>query len=300
MNLTLVVLAAGIGSRYGGLKQMDPVGPSGEFIIDYSIHDAVLAGFDRIVFIIRRDIEHDFRSTIGARAEERVQTDYVFQELDILPHGYVVPSDRKKPWGTGHAVMVCENAVKGPFCVINADDFYGRESYQVLAHYLGDTSGDDRKYAMVGFILRNTLSDHGSVARGVCQANANGNLESVLECTKIEKTANGASCDTAGIQLSGNEIVSMNMWGFKPSIFGYLRQEFGNFLKTAIGNPKAEFFIPDVVNKLMKKGNVTVKVLETKSTWFGITYPQDKKTVVENVRKLVKSGIYPADLLSLH
>jgi UTP-glucose-1-phosphate uridylyltransferase len=300
MNLTLVVLAAGIGSRYGGLKQIDPVGPSGEFIIDYSIHDAVLAGFNRIVFIIRRDIEHDFKATIGARVEKRVQTDYVFQELNILPHGYKVPPDRKKPWGTGHAVLVCEDVVKEPFCVINADDFYGRESYQVLAHFLKNTAGDERKYAMVGFILRNTLSDHGSVARGVCRADGKGNLESVLECTKIEKTASGASCNTPGVQLSGNEWVSMNMWGFKPSIFSYLRQEFSSFLKIAIGNSKTEFFIPDVVNKLMKEGNITVKILETQSMWFGITYPQDKKTVVANIENLVKAGIYPADLLSLH
>lgn len=300
MSLTLVVLAAGIGSRYGGLKQMDPVGPSGEFIIDYSIHDALLAGFDKIVFIIRRDIERDFKTTIGARSERRVRTDYVFQELDVLPAGYSVPSDRKKPWGTGHAVLVCENMVQGPFCVINADDFYGRESYKVLARFLRDTSNNDRKYAMVGFILRNTLSDHGSVARGVCHEDGNGNLQSVLECTKIAKTAGGVSCDTAGVKLSGNEIVSMNMWGFKPSIFSHLRQEFSDFLKTAGESPKVEFFIPDVVNKLMRQGSATVQVLETKSSWFGITYPEDKKIVVDEIKKLVKSGIYPVNLLSLH
>lgn len=300
MNLTLAVLAAGIGSRYGGLKQMDPVGPSGEFIIDYSIHDAVLAGFDRIVFIIRRDIENDFRATIGARAEKRIKVDYVLQELDILPQGYAVPPDRKKPWGTGHAVLVCRDAIREPFGVINADDFYGRESYQALARFLGNTSGDEQKYGMVGFILRNTLSDHGSVSRGICKADRNGNLENIVECTKIEKAPEGISCNIAGMSLSGNEPVSMNMWGFKPSLFEYLQKEFSVFLESAKGNPKSEFFIPDLVNKVMDEGKIKVQLLETKSAWFGITYPEDKQTVVAKIRRLVEADLYPRNLLSLH
>jgi len=300
MSLTLAVLAAGIGSRYGGLKQMDPVGPSGEFIIDYSIHDAILAGFDKVVFIIRHDIEKDFRATIGARVEKKVQTEYVFQSLNFMPRGYQVPPERKKPWGTGHAVLVSESAVSEPFGVINADDFYGQQSYDVLAGFLRETAGDNSRYGMVGFILRNTLSEHGSVSRGICRANMNGNLESIIECTKIEKAGRGLSCNNAGIKLSGDESVSMNMWGFKPSIFAYLRNKFEDFLQTSAGDPKAEYFIPEVVNTLMAERKITVQLLETKSAWFGITNPEDKQAVVGKIRRLVDSGVYPNNLLSLH
>ncbi|OGV65017.1 MAG: nucleotidyltransferase [Lentisphaerae bacterium RIFOXYA12_FULL_48_11] len=299
MNLTLAVMAAGIGSRYGGLKQMDPVGPAGEFIIDYSIHDAILAGFNKVVFIIRRDIESDFKSTIGKRVEKRIKVEYVFQELDMLPAGHAVPPERKKPWGTGHAVLACDGVIKEPFGVINADDFYGRQSYEVLARFLRDTSSEDNCYGMVGFILRNTLSEHGSVARGICHGDSNGNLKSVVECTKIEKTGNVIISNMPGFVLSGDEPVSMNMWGFKPGIFGFLIKEFGKFLGISAGNVKAEFFIPDVVNRLMNQDKVTVKLLQTTSSWFGITYPQDKQLVIEKIRGQIKAGIYPPDLLSL-
>jgi len=300
MNLTLAVMAAGIGSRYGGLKQMDPIGPAGEFIIDYSIHDAILAGFTKVIFIIRRDIEHDFKSTIGKRVEKRIKVEYVFQELDMLPVGYSVPPERKKPWGTGHAILSCDDIVKEPFGVINADDFYGRQSYEVLARFLRDTLSENSCYGMVSFILRNTLSDHGSVARGVCYGDSNGNLERVVECTKIEKKGNSIISNIPNVILSGSEPVSMNMWGFKPGIFGFLQNEFQEFLRISMGNAKAEFFIPDVVNKLMKQGRVTVKLLQTTSTWFGITYPQDKQLVIQKIRGQVDAGIYPPDLLSLH
>jgi len=297
MSLSLVVMAAGIGSRYGGLKQMDPVGPSGEFIIDYSIHDAVRAGFDKVVFIIRRDIERDFRTTIGARTEKKIRTEYIFQELTALPAGYAVPPDRKKPWGTGQAVLICGSAVDGPFGVINADDFYGRESYEVLARFLRGTSGDAGSYGMVGFILRNTLSENGSVARGICRVGNQWNLESLVECTRIERRGDRLACDMEGMELSGEELVSMNMWAFKPSIFNYLEEEFGGFLKTMGKDKKAEFYISDMVNKLMKTRNIRVQVLETKSSWFGITNPADKQVVVEGIRKLVQSGEYPASLI---
>lgn len=299
MNLTLAVMAAGIGSRYGGLKQMDPVGPSGEFIIDYSIHDALLAGFNKVVFIIRHDIENDFKSTIGKRVEKKIETEYVFQELGMLPAGYSVPPERKKPWGTGHAVLACAGIVKEPFGVINADDFYGRQSYEVLARFLRDMPSNNSCYAMVSFILRNTLSEHGSVARGVCHGDSSGNLESVVECTSIEKTGNDITCNMPGMILSGNEPVSMNMWGFKPGLFGFLKKEFEEFLNISKGNIKAEFFIPDVVNRLMKQGKVTVKLLQTTSSWFGITYPQDKQHVIAKIRAEIEAGVYPPDLFSL-
>ncbi len=299
MNLTLAVMAAGIGSRYGGLKQMDPVGPAGEFIIDYSIHDAVRAGFNKAVFIIRRDIEQDFRATIGIRVEKKMKVEYVCQELDMLPAGYSVPPERKKPWGTGHAVLACDGIVNEPFGVINADDFYGRQSYEVLASFLRDTASDNGCYGMVGFILRNTLSEHGSVARGVCYGNSDGNLESVVECTKIEKTGYGSTCNIPGMTVSGYEPVSMNMWGFKSGIFGFLKKEFEEFLHDSAGNVRAEFFIPDVVNRLVEENKIKVKLLQTTGIWFGITYPQDKQLVIEKIRGLVEAGVYPPDLLSL-
>jgi len=315
MSLTLAVLAAGIGSRYGGLKQMDPVGPAGEFIIDYSIHDAILAGFDKVVFIIRPEIDNDFRKTIGARVEKRVKVEYVFQELqsclpraDIYCTGcfeddlcdFQIPPERKKPWGTGHAVLVCRDVVAEPFGVINADDFYGRRSFEVLASFLRSTAAEPDLYGMVGFMLNNTLSEHGTVARGICRADGTGFLESIKECTKIGRDGDKLSCETPGMELSGTEITSMNMWGFKASVFTRLQREFGVFLKTAAGNSKAEFYISDVTSILLKKHEARVKVLKTESSWFGITYPEDKQTVVDAVQKLIDEKVYPPNLLSLH
>lgn len=299
MSLSLVVLAAGIGSRYGGLKQMEPVGPSGEFIIDYSVFDAIHAGFDKIVFVIRKDIEEAFRETIGNRVGRHVAVEYVNQELLDIPPGFEVPAERKKPWGTGHATLTARGAVHEPFGVINADDFYGRESYRVLAKYLGDTAEDEAKYSMVAFLLNNTLSDHGHVARGICEAGPDGYLQVVVERTKIEKTPDGARFldDDGGWKpLTGRELVSMNMWGFKPSFFAHLDAEFKTFLSECHDNPKAEFFIPTVVNTMMQRGVVTTAVLETPCRWAGVTYPQEKDAVVAEIARRVAAGEYPSSL----
>jgi len=300
MKPTLVVLAAGIGSRYGGLKQMDPMGPAGEFIIDYSIFDALRAGFDEVVFVVSRRVEQDFKSVIGARLERRIRVRYVLQELTTaMPADMAVPADRKKPWGTAHAVLVCREAVKGPFAVINADDFYGRESFRVLADFLSQRSNDEARYSMVGFRLRNTLSEHGHVARGVCDVDSRGGLRRVEERTKIEKAGTGARFDAGNgswQSLTGDEFVSMNMWGFTPSIFGFMSNEFPAFLSSAGANPKAEFFMPSVVDKLIREGKATADVLKTPEAWFGVTYPEDKPVVVRRIRRLVDSGEYPASL----
>ena len=288
----LLVLAAGIGSRYGGLKQIDPVGPGGETIIDYSIYDALRAGFGRVVFVIRRDIEAAFKETIGARFESRVPVTYVFQEPDRVPPG------RKKPWGTGHAILMGAGAITEPFGVINGDDFYGRGSFEVLARQLSAPSPD---YALVGFVLRNTLSEFGTVARGLCQASPGGYLETVTEHTKIEARSPGAcSLDASGgpLALSGDEIVSMNMWGFQPSLFAYLQSAFTDFLRARGGEEKAEFFIPSVVNDLVNAGTERVRVLRTPDSWFGITYREDRPRVVEAVGRLVRQGDYPERLWS--
>ncbi len=300
MKPTLLVLAAGIGSRYGGLKQIDPVGPSGEIIIDYSIYDAIRAGFGKVVFVIRRDIEKTFRECIGSRFESKIKTEYVFQEIDRLPPGFKVPEGRQKPWGTGHAILMAKDSVKEPFAVINADDFYGRCGYELLAKELSKSAtGVVDEYYMVGFKLENTLSEFGFVARGVCKTDSRGYLVEVVERTKIEKIEGGAKfTDEAGntIKLSGNEMVSMNMWGFTPSLFGHLEKQFVDFLGANIGNLKAEFFIPTVVGNLVNTEKARVKVLESKDQWFGVTYREDKPVVVENIRRLISSGAYPEKL----
>lgn len=295
-NLTLVVLAAGIGSRYGGLKQMDPVGPAGEFLLDYTVYDAVQAGFNRVVFVIRDDIEAAFREVIGSRIAEHVSTTYVCQELADVPQGYEVPDGREKPWGTGHAVLTCREAVDGPFASVNADDYYGRESYTALADFLSGTAHDPAAYSMVGFQMRNTLSDHGTVSRGVCSTDDRGCLTEVVERTRIQKTATGI--DACGVSLSGQEIVSMNIWGLKPSIFGHLAARFCTFLDERGDDPKAEFFMPTVINTLIHEKLASVKVLETGSTWFGVTYPEDKDRVVAAIRKRIRRGEYPESLWS--
>lgn len=295
---TLLVLAAGMGSRYGGLKQIDPVGPAGETIIDYSVYDAMRAGFGKLVFIIRRDIEAPFKETIGARFEGKLPVEYVFQELDKLPAGFAAPPARKKPWGTGHAVLMAKDAIREPFAVINADDFYGRASFQKLAGQL--TSGS-RDYAMVGFILKNTLSEHGSVARGVCRTSPDDYLQGVTELTKIERDGSAAKyTDAAGKvhPLTGEEIVSMNMWGFQPNLFGHLDHEFKLFLQQHINDEKAEFFIPLPVNTLVSSGAERLKVLRTTDSWFGVTYREDRPRVVESIRALIARGDYPNKLWS--
>src|SRR6185312_3405752 len=262
---TLLLLAAGMGSRYGGLKQIDPVGPEGETIIDYSIFDAVRAGFGKLVFVIRHYIESAFREAIGARFEKRLPVEYVFQELDKLPAGFSVPPNRTKPWGTGQAILMAEEKIREPFAAINADDFYGANSFQVLAEHLR-AGGND--YAMVGFTLRNTLSEFGSVARGVCRADGENFLESVTEMVGIEKDGTGAKCKDAKEvlhQFTGDELVSMNMWGFTPTLFGHLRKQFTEFLKQHGCEVKSEFYIPKAVNELLAAKLALVKVLPTNS-----------------------------------
>ncbi|MDB6064558.1 MAG: hypothetical protein JWR26_766 [Pedosphaera sp.] len=295
---TLLVLAAGMGSRYGGLKQIDPVGPHGETIIDYSIYDALRAGFGKLVFVIRRDIEEAFKQTIGAKFEKRIAVEYVFQELDMLPPGFNVPPQRKKPWGTGHAILMAEHAISEPFAAINGDDFYGAHSFQVLSEHLRSGSPD---YAMVGFIVRNTLSDFGGVARGLCQVTPDGFLKGVTELTGIEKEGAGARyVDASGkVQLlSGEEIVSMNMWGFTPALFGQLRQQMVLFLEQYGQEEKSEIYIPTVTNTLVNSGQARLKVLRTRDSWFGVTYREDRPCVVESLGQLIKRGDYPEKLWS--
>jgi dTDP-glucose pyrophosphorylase len=292
----LLVLAAGIGSRYGGLKQIDPVGPNGGTIIDYSVYDALRAGFGRLIFVIRRDLEAAFKETIGARFERRIPVTYVFQELDKVPSGFSLPPGRKKPWGTGHAILMGAEVIQEPFGVINADDFYGRTSFELLARQLESDAAD---YAMVGFVLRNTLSEFGYVARGLCRANGDGFLETVTELTRIEPDGSGARhTDPSGQihPLTGDEIVSMNMWGFAPSIFGHLRREFTEFLRAHPGDEKTEFFIPSAVNQLIHTGQERLKVLRTPDSWFGVTYREDRPRVTESVHRLIQQGHYPEKL----
>jgi hypothetical protein len=293
---TLLVLAAGMGSRYGGLKQIDPVGPEGETIIDYSIFDAMRAGFGKLVFVIRHDIEDAFREAIGARFEKRLAVEYVFQELNKLPEGFSVPPNRTKPWGTGQAILMAENAIHEPFAAINADDFYGAASFRVLAEHLRSGSPD---YAMVGFTLRNTLSEFGSVARGACQVGPDGYLLGVRELTKIEKDGTGAKytdASGAGHRLTGDEPVSMNMWGFTTSLFPHLREQLIEFLKRHGQEEKSEIYIPLVVNDLVSTRKERCNVLRTSDAWFGVTYREDRPFVVEGIRGLIARGDYPKKL----
>jgi len=288
---TLVLLAAGMGSRYGGLKQVDPVGPSGETLLDYSIYDALRAGFGKVVFIIRHDIEAQFREVVGNRFAGRVPVDYAFQELNDLPAGFKVPEGRTKPWGTTHAVLAAANVVHEPFAVLNADDFYGRDSFKVIAQQL--TSGS-KDLSMVGFKLKNTLSEHGTVARGICGVGPDGYLTSVEEFTKIEKTPTGARDGER--TFTGEELVSMNFWGFHPPVFEMFRERFTLFMQKSGGEQKSECYIPATVNELMVAGKSRVKMLSSSSPWFGVTYKEDKPRVVESIAKLVQQGEYPAKL----
>ena len=295
---TLVVLAAGMGSRYGGLKQIDPVGPCGETIIDYSIYDALRAGFGKLVFVIRKDIEQTFRQVVGARFESHIAVEYVFQELDMLPHGFSVPPGRTKPWGTTHAVLVAASAVHEPFAVINADDFYGTQSYQVLASHLLSGTQD---YAMVGFVLRNTLSDFGAVSRGICQVSDSGALRGVVELTHIQREPQGArNTDATGrvTMLTGDELVSMNMWGFTPAIFSQLQENFQSFLALKGTDARSESYLPNAVNELVLNGKACVKVLRTNDAWFGFTYREDHPRVAASISRLIHSGRYPERLWS--
>lgn len=293
---TLLVLAAGMGSRYGGLKQIDPVGTSGEAILEYSVFDALRAGFGRIVFLIRRDIENEFRAVVGRKFEGQTEVGYAFQELSMLPEGFTIPEGRTKPWGTTHAVLCAEKQLTGPFAAINADDFYGAGAYQVLSNHLTSGSPD---YAMVGFVLRNTLSEFGTVARGVCALNADGELIEINERTSIAKTGEGATyTDENGNPqaLSGDELVSMNFFGFHASLFPQIREIFERFLRDHGQEEKSETYIPNAVGELVKTGKAKVQVLRSTDPWFGVTYKEDRPTVVENIRRLVDQGRYPEKL----
>jgi len=302
MKPTLLVLAAGMGSRYGGLKQLDPVGPSGEIIIDYSIYDAIRAGFGKVVFLIRKDIEESFRESIGNRYEGQIEVDYAFQEIDAVPEGFVIPDERNKPWGTAHAILMAQDVINEAFVVINADDFYGRSGFKLLADYFADASPETNEFAnfaMAGFVLRNTLSEHGTVSRGVCSVDSEGFLTDVVELTKISKCGNAAKNlteDEPITDLAGDEIVSLNMWGFTPAVFAHLESQFIEFLNEKINVPKSEFFIPFVVDRLIKEKSAKLKVLESYDPWFGVTYREDKPMVVANIQKLVDQGVYPKKL----
>lgn len=282
MDLTLVVLAAGMGSRYGGLKQLDPVGPAGEIILDYSVSDALRSGFTKVVFVIRREMLELFRETVGSRYEERMAVEYAFQELEPLPGGRVSPAGRVKPWGTGHAVLVARTRVRGPFAVINADDYYGPCGFGELAAFL--MSADDGHYAMVGYRLEKTLSDHGTVSRGICRADEQGYLIDITERTAISRAPEGilAQADEIlPVRLNGSEPTSMNFWGFTHDIFSHLERLFEEFLEEHAGEQKVEFYLPAAVSSLIVSGEATVRLINSSDPWFGLTYPEDKPLVAE-------------------
>lgn len=291
-DITLLVMAAGMGSRYGGLKQLDAVGPSDETIIDFSVYDAIRAGYNKVVFIIREDFEKQFKEKISNKYEDKIKVEIVYQDLHDLPNSFSCPKDRSKPWGTGHAILAARNVISEPFAAINGDDFYGRESFKIISdHYSSVNSG----FAMAAFQLDKTLSDYGSVSRGICEQNLN-QLVTVVETHGIKKSSAGnIECDR-DISLLGNELVSMNMWGFMPSVFDHLEKMFNEFLDENISDLKSEFLIPSVVNDLIEKNIEKVQVLKTKSTWFGVTYIEDKPFVKNQIKELIQTGIYPEKL----
>ncbi len=302
MNPTFLVLAAGMGSRYGGLKQMEPFGPNGETLMDYSLFDALHVGFGRIVFIIRRDFEAEFREAVGRKYEKRVPVEYVFQENSDLPPGFSMPFERKKPWGTAHAVWAARSVVKEPFAVINADDYYGRNSLKSVAEHLRSPAAVSQKpeYCMVGFRILQTLSDHGAVARGVCEVDEQGYLKAVVERTRVELSDGKPKfMDETGCVriLKGDEVVSMNIWGFPPSFFDPLTRHFTQFLKwNNRTRETSEFFIPLAVDGVLKEKTAKVKVLSTPDSWFGVTYPEDRPRVVQKIREMVERGEYSSPL----
>jgi len=298
MKPTLVILAAGMGSRFGGLKQVEPVGPNGEAIIDYTIFDAIRAGFGKVVFIIRESFADAFKEKFGDKLKGRIEVEYVYQELDNLPEGFTLPEGREKPWGTAHAILVAKDLVNEPFCALNADDFYGKNAYQVLADFL-NSSDDDAEFAMVGYQLKNTLSDFGSVSRGICTVDDEQNLVKIVETVKIIKKGDAAISieeDGSETPMTGEESASMNMWGFKTSLFETLETKFVAFLKTEINKPKSEMYIPSVVFEMIEENKANVKVLKADSPWFGVTYKEDKPIVVDKIRKLIDEGEYPEKL----
>lgn len=298
MKPTLLVLAAGMGSRYGGNKQLDEVGPSGETIIDYSIYDAIRAGFGKIVFVIRRDIEEQVKERFVRKLKGKIEVDYVFQEITNVPEGSKVTPERVKPWGTSHAVLVADKKINEPFGVINADDYYGYDSYKTLHDFLVNDK-DPNNYCIVGYKLGNTLSDHGTVNRGVCDVDEKGLLKNIVEVLKIEKTQSGAKASTSEggeTKFTGNEIVSMNLFGFKPSCFDILHEDFKDFIDKQGMDPKSELLIPATLDRYIKKGAITIKVLLSNERWFGVTYREDKPFVVESIKEMVRKGVYPESI----
>lgn len=303
-NTTLVIMAAGIGSRFGGgIKQLAPVGPNGEIIMDYSIHDAIEAGFNKVVFIIRRDLEQDFKEIIGSRIEKRIPVEYVFQELEALPEGYHVPEGRRKPWGTGQAVLMIRGVVQDPFLVINADDYYGKEGFRKIHDYMVqemEPEADVYDMCMGGFILENTLSENGAVTRGVCLVNPDGTLKDVTETYDIQWKGNGlfASSEQGDpVIVDPQQHVSMNMWGLPPSFLDELERGFPEFLdQLKEGDVKAEYLLPRIIDNLIKSGKARVRVLETRDRWFGVTYAEDKEAVVASIRQLIADGVYKEKL----
>jgi UTP-glucose-1-phosphate uridylyltransferase len=307
MKPTLLVLAAGMGSRYGGLKQIDPIGPSGEVVLDYSVNDALASGFGRVVFVIRRDFEEEFRRVVVSRYEGKVEVGIAYQELDELPEGFSLPSEREKPWGTGHAIWCARNQIQEPFLVVNADDFYGKEAFAIMAAHLkgiaaaGVREGTREQFSMVAYLLSNTLSEHGVVSRGICELSPDGKLRSVEECTDIHRGDDGVitGTDTKGEvrALSGEAMVSMNFWGFTPAIFPMLGELFTAFLKEGgLTAKKSEFYIPSAVTSMMESGAVETVVLKSKGQWFGVTYREDRDAVASAIGRMVSQGLYPTPL----
>ena len=304
MKPTLFLLAAGMGSRYGGLKQLDGLGPNGETIMDYSIYDAIEAGFGKVVWVIRKDFEEQFRTQILSKYQDKIPCELCFQGLDALPEGFSVPEGRVKPWGTNHAVLMGKDVIKEPFCVINCDDFYNRDAFKVIGKYLAELpEGAKNQYAMVGFRVGNTLSENGTVARGICSKDEKGNLTTVVERTEIQRVpADGPVCykdeDGKWVAIDDNTPVSMNMWGFTPDYFEHSEEYFKEFLADPknMENLKAEFFIPLMVNKLINEKTATVKVLDTTSKWCGVTYAADRPDTVARIKSLVDEGVYPNKL----
>ncbi len=287
-NITLVVMAAGMGSRFGGLKQIEPIGKNGEILLDYSVYDAVKAGFNKVVFVIKHAIESDFKAVVGKRIEKMVKTEYVFQETDALPEGFVCPSDRVKPWGTAHAVLCCKDVVKEPFAVINADDYYGKSAFIKTAEFLKANNND---YCMTGFRLVNTLTENGYVSRGVCEIEK-GELKSVTERTKIMDCKYTEDDGESWISLLPETVVSMNLWGFMPDLFGYAEKGFKEFLNNNSNTPKSEYYLPSVVSSLIASGEKKVKVLIAEDKWYGVTYKEDKQMVCDAINKMAEAGLY--------
>ena len=291
-DMTLLVMAAGMGSRYGGLKQLDAVGPNGETIIDFSVYDAIRSGYNKVVFIIREDFEQQFKEQISNKYNDKIDVKIVYQDLEDLPSPFHCPNRRFKPWGTGHAILAAKNVISEPFVAINGDDFYGQDSFKVISDYY---SSINNSFAMAAFQLDKTLSDHGSVSRGICEQNLN-ELVAVVETHHIKKNSGGKIVCDRDISLSGSELVSMNMWGFTPILFDHLEKIFKEFLKENISDLKSEFLIPSVINDLIEKGIEKVRVLKTQSTWFGVTYIEDKPFVQNQIKELIQNGKYPENL----